>query len=258
MDYIRHQIVSQVCMIKLNRPQVYNSFNKKMAFELQEILDKCKEDDNIRSVLLTGEGKAFCAGQDLQEISDPKGSTLTDIIRDHYNPIIERIRCIEKPIICAVNGVAAGAGANISLSCDITIAGESASFIQAFSKIGLIPDSGGTFFLPRSIGMQKATALMMLGDKISASEAAKMGMIYKTSPDDILMDEAFKIAEKLSKMPTKGLGLTKRALNLSSTNNLTEQLKIEEKLQTAASKTYDYAEGVGAFLEKRPAKFKGN
>ena len=157
-----------------------------------------------------------------------------------------------------MNGIAAGAGANIALCCDITIAGESSSFIQAFSKIGLIPDSGGTFFLPRNIGMQKATALMMLGDKISASDAEKMGMIYKISPDNILMDEAFKIAVKLAEMPTKGLGLTKRALNQSLTNNLNNQLEVEEKLQKAASKTYDYTEGVTAFLEKRPAKFKGN
>jgi len=257
MNYIEHQIESQVCIIKLNRPKVYNSFNKLMAFQLQEVLDLCQEEKNIRSVLLTGNGKAFCAGQDLQEIIDPTGPLLKDIIRDHYNPIIERIRNLEKPVVCGVNGVAAGAGANISLSCDITIAGESASFIQAFSKIGLIPDSGGTFFLPRIIGMQKASALTMLGDKISAREAEKIGMIYKTSPDDILIDEALKIASKLSKMPTRAIGLTKRALNLSLNNNLTEQLKAEESLQIAASKTHDYSEGVSAFLEKRPAKFKG-
>ena len=258
MKYIDYKIKSKVCIIKFNRPKVFNSINKIMAFELQEILDRCKENDNVRSLLLTGVGKAFCAGQDLQEITDQKGPPLTDIGRDHYNPIIERIRNIEKPVICAVNGIAAGAGANIALCCDITIAGESSSFIQAFSKIGLIPDSGGTFFLPRNIGMQKATALMMLGDKISASDAEKMGMIYKISPDNILMDEAFKIAVKLAEMPTKGLGLTKRALNQSLTNNLNNQLEVEEKLQKAASKTYDYTEGVTAFLEKRPAKFKGN
>ncbi len=258
MKYIDYKIKSKVCIIKFNRPKVFNSINKIMAFELQEILDRCKENDNVRSLLLTGVGKAFCAGQDLQEITDQKGPPLTDIVRDHYNPIIERIRNIEKPVICAVNGIAAGAGANIALCCDITIAGESSSFIQAFSKIGLIPDSGGTFFLPRNIGMQKATALMMLGDKISASDAEKMGMIYKISPDNILMDEAFKIAVKLAEMPTKGLGLTKRALNQSLTNNLNNQLEVEEKLQKAASKTYDYTEGVTAFLEKRPAKFKGN
>tara|TARA_B110000444_G_scaffold253981_1_gene285724 strand:- start:4259 stop:5035 length:777 start_codon:yes stop_codon:yes gene_type:complete len=258
MKYIDYKIKSKVCIIKFNRPKVFNSINKIMAFELQEILDLCKENENVRSLLLTGVGKAFCAGQDLQEITDQKGPPLTDIVRDHYNPIIERIRNIEKPVICAVNGIAAGAGANIALCCDITIAGESSSFIQAFSKIGLIPDSGGTFFLPRNIGMQKATALMMLGDKISASDAEKMGMIYKISPDNILMDEAFKIAAKLAEMPTKGLGLTKRALNQSLTNNLNNQLEVEEKLQKAASKTYDYTEGVTAFLEKRPAKFKGN
>lgn len=258
MNYIKHKIVSNVCIISFNRPKVYNSINKIMAFELQEILDWCKENDKIRSLLLTGEGKAFCAGQDLQEITKPKGPALTDIVREHYNPIIERIRNIEKPVICAVNGIAAGAGANIALCCDITIAGESSSFIQAFSRIGLIPDSGGTFFLPRNIGMQKATALMMLGDKISALDAEKMGMIYKISPDNVLLNEAFKIAAKLAEMPTKALGLTKRALNQSLTNNLKNQLAVEEQLQSAASKTLDYTEGVTAFLEKRPAKFKGN
>lgn len=257
MSHIEINIEDQVCIIKLNRPKVFNSFNKEMAFELQEILDNCEKNPAVRSILLTAEGKAFCAGQDLQELTAPDGPELSDIVREHYNPIIKRIRSIEKPIVCAVNGVAAGAGANIALACDITIAGESVAFIQAFSKIGLIPDSGGTFFLPRSIGMQKATALMMLADKVMAADAEKMGMIYKVCPDESLMGETLKVAKKLATLPTIGLGLTKRALNKSITNDLTAQLALEDELQTAAGKTYDYNEGVAAFLEKRKPKFKG-
>ena len=188
---------------------------------------------------------------------NPDGPKLSDIVREHYNPIIKRIRSIEKPIVCAVNGVAAGAGANIALACDITIAGDSVAFIQAFSKIGLIPDSGGTFFLPRSIGMQKATALMMLAEKVMAADAEKMGMIYKVCADESLMEETMKVAKKMAALPTIGLGLTKRALNKSITNDLTTQLALEDELQTAAGKTYDYNEGVAAFLEKRKPKFKG-
>ena len=257
MSHIEINIEDQVCIIKLNRPEVFNSFNKEMAFELQEILDNCEKNPAVRSILLTAEGKAFCAGQDLQELTAPDGPKLSDIVREHYNPIIKRIRSIEKPIVCAVNGVAAGAGANIALACDITIAGESVAFIQAFSKIGLIPDSGGTFFLPRSIGMQKATALMMLADKVMAADAEKMGMIYKVCADESLMEETLKVAKKLAALPTIGLGLTKRALNKSITNDLTAQLALEDELQTAAGKTYDYNEGVAAFLEKRKPKFKG-
>ena len=257
MSHIEINIEDQVCIIKLNRPKVFNSFNKEMAFELQEILDNCEKNPGVRSILLTAEGKAFCAGQDLQELTAPDGPKLSDIVREHYNPIIKRIRSIEKPVVCAVNGVAAGAGANIALACDITIAGESVAFIQAFSKIGLIPDSGGTFFLPRSIGMQKATALMMLADKVMAADAEKMGMIYKVCADESLMEETLKVAKKLAALPTIGLGLTKRALNKSITNDLTAQLALEDELQTAAGKTYDYNEGVAAFLEKRKPKFKG-
>ena len=257
MSHIEINIEDQICIIKLNRPEVFNSFNKEMAFELQEILDNCEKNSSVRSILLTGEGKAFCAGQDLQELTAPDGPKLSDIVREHYNPIIKRIRSIEKPIVCAVNGVAAGAGANIALACDITIAGESVAFIQAFSKIGLIPDSGGTFFLPRSIGMQKATALMMLADKVMAADAEKMGMIYKVCADESLVEETLKVAKKLAALPTIGFGLTKRALNKSITNDLTAQLALEDELQTAAGKTYDYNEGVAAFLEKRKPKFKG-
>lgn len=247
-----------VRVIKLNRPDVFNSFNKAMAVALQTELDKCASDDSVRAIVLTGEGKAFCAGQDLAEATDPNGPELKSIVRDHYNPIIEKIRNLEKPVIAAVNGVAAGAGANIALACDITIAKKSASFIQAFSKIGLIPDSGGTFFLPRIIGMQKALALMMTGDKVTADEAEAMNMIYKSVADDDFDSEVMGFATKIASMPTRGLGLTKKAMNQSFSNNLTEQLAVEGVLQTEAGETHDFNEGVTAFMEKRKPEFKGH
>lgn len=246
-----------VCELKLNRPAVFNSFNQAMAFALQKALDEAELNDEVRAIVITGEGKAFCAGQDLAEAMDPEGPELQSIVKDHYNPIIERIRAIEKPIIAAVNGVAAGAGANIALACDITIAKKSASFIQAFSKIGLIPDSGGTFFLPRIIGSQKALALMMTGDKISAEHADAMNMIYKAVDDEAFENEVKTFAETIAALPTRGLGLTKKAVNATFTNNLTQQLALEEELQTEAGQTYDFREGVNAFLEKRKPVFKG-
>ena len=246
-----------VLFISLNRPEVFNSFNKEMAIDLQRTLDKAQTDDAIRSIVITGEGKAFCAGQDLVEATDPNGPELQTIVRDHYNPIIEKIRAIEKPIIAAVNGVAAGAGANIALACDIVLAKDSASFIQAFSKIGLIPDSGGTFFLPRLVGMQKALALMITGEKVMAIEAEKMNMIFKAIPDENFEEEVQKLAQNLAQMPTKGFGLTKRAVNESWNNSLSEQLLREEELQTEAGKSFDFKEGVTAFLEKRKPIFIG-
>jgi 2-(1,2-epoxy-1,2-dihydrophenyl)acetyl-CoA isomerase len=256
MEIIR-TLTNGVCELKLNRPAVFNSFNQSMAFALQKALDEAELNDEVRAIVITGEGKAFCAGQDLAEAMDPEGPELQSIVRDHYNPIIERIRAIEKPIIAAVNGVAAGAGANIALACDITIAKKSASFIQAFSKIGLIPDSGGTYFLPRIIGSQKALALMMTGDKISAEQADQMNMIYKAVEDENFESEVKSFAENIAAMPTRGLGLTKKAVNATFSNTLTEQLALEEELQTEAGQTYDFREGVNAFLEKRKPVFKG-
>lgn len=256
---IELKIENNVAWISLNRPDVFNSFNREMALSLQEVLDNCAQDTHVRAIVITGNGKAFCAGQDLKEVTDPElNPGFRKILEEHYNPIIQKIRTIEKPIVGAVNGVAAGAGANIALACDIVVASESASFIQAFSKIGLIPDSAGTFFLPRLIGFQKASALMMLGDKVSAEEALKIGMIYKILPNAFFNDEVMEIAKNLAQMPTKALGLTKRLLNQSMTNNLEQQLALESDLQIEASSSNDYKEGVTAFVGKRKPEFKGN
>ena len=255
---ILFEIKNEVAILTLNRPEKYHSFIKEMALELQDKLDQCNLNNNIRAIIITASGKAFCAGQDLAEANDPNGLDLSKMVQEHYNPIIRKIRSIEKPIIAAVNGVAAGAGASIALSCDIVVAKESAVFVQAFSKIGLIPDSGGTFFLPRLIGLQRAAALMMTADPISAIEAKEMGMIYKTFKDHEFKESYLNLAEKLAKMPTKALGLTKKLLNSSLNNNFEQQLNEEEKYQTIAGKTNDFKEGVASFLEKRTPKFKGN
>ena len=257
MPFIKTELSGSVFRILLNRPEKYNSFIREMALEMQSALDEAGNGKNVRAIFITGEGKAFHAGQDLAEAIDPEGPGITKIVTEHYNPIIKKIRTIEKPVICAVNGVAAGAGANIALACDVVVAGKSATFLQAFSKIGLIPDSGGTFFLPRLIGFGRASAVMMLGDKISASEALQMGMIYKVFEDDTLQDEAMAIATTLAEMPTLGLGLTKRLLNESFFNKLETQLDSEARIQTKAASTSDYREGVKAFLEKRKPNFKG-
>ena len=258
MNSIELRIENNIAYITLNRPEVFNSFNREMALKLQDILDACEKNNEVRAMVLTGNGKAFCAGQDLKEVTSPElNPGFKKILEEHYNPIITRIRNIEKPIIAAVNGVAAGAGANIALSCDIVVANKKVSFIQAFSLIGLIPDSGGTFFLPRLIGFQKASALMMLGDKISAEEAERIGMIYKVFSIESFEEEVQKLALKLANMPTKALGLIKKSLNQSLTNNLDAQLALESKYQIAAAGTEDYAEGVSAFIEKRQPKFKG-
>ena len=257
MSSVLLEIKNNVGHITLNRPEKFHSFNREMALLLQEILDECATNNEVRCVYLTGSGKAFCAGQDLGEVTGDNPATFDKILLEHYNPIITRIRNIPKPVVCAVNGVAAGAGVNIALCCDIVVASESASFIQAFSKIGLIPDCGGTYFLPRLIGLQKATALMMLGDKVSAMEAERIGMIYKYFPAEIFSQETIKIAETLAQMPTKAFALTKQALNHSLHNNLEQQLHFEDKLQFKAAHTKDYKEGVAAFIEKRTPTFKG-
>lgn len=248
---------NSIAFITLNRPDKFNSFNREMALRLQNVLDECESNKSIRCIYLTGNGKAFSAGQDLGELTGDNAPTISQILTEHYNPILTRIRNIPLPIVCAVNGVAAGAGANIALACDVVIASDSASFIQAFSKIGLIPDSGGTFTLPRLIGFQRASALMMMGDKISTSEALQMGMLYKVFSNETFIEESKNIALTLANMPTKGLAYTKFVLNQSMNNSLEEQLKLEDEYQRKAAATNDYSEGVNAFIEKRKPTFIG-
>ena len=256
MESMIFQKSEGIATISLNRPEKYNSINTELARNIQNALLSCRKED-VRVVIIIGKGRAFCAGQDLAEVVDPDGPAIDKIVRENYNPIIKAITDIEKPVIAAVNGVAAGAGANIALACDIVIAAKSASFMQAFSNIGLIPDSGGTYTLPRLIGWQRASALMMLAEKVPALEAERMGMIYKCVPDEVFHSTVHSIAVKLSQMPTLGLAYTKKALHLSSSNSLDQQLKLEDQLQSMAGNTEDYREGVQAFLEKRKPKFKG-
>jgi 2-(1,2-epoxy-1,2-dihydrophenyl)acetyl-CoA isomerase len=257
MSSILFEVNEAVAYITLNRPDKFNSFNREMALLMQATLDECASNENIRAVYITGAGKAFCAGQDISELVGDDKIEIAQILSEHYNPIVKRIREIPKPIVCAVNGVAAGAGANIALCCDVVVATLSASFIQAFSKIGLIPDSGGTYTLPRLTGWQKASALMMLADKVEATDAERLGMLYKVFADEVFEKESKKIAVTLSQMATQGLALTKQALNQSFTNSWQQQLVVEDELQQAAAKTYDYNEGINAFLEKRKPFFKG-
>jgi 2-(1,2-epoxy-1,2-dihydrophenyl)acetyl-CoA isomerase len=256
MSSILFEIRDAIGYITLNRPEKYNAFNREMALLLQEKLDECKSRE-VRAVYITGAGKAFCSGQDLEEVVDPAGPKIEHIVGEHYNPIITRIRKLEKPVVAAVNGVAAGAGANIALACDVVVASQTATFIQAFSKIGLIPDSGGTFFLPRLVGWQRASALMMLGDKVGAEEAERLGMIYKFFPTETFLEEAQKIAATLAAMPTRGLAFTKQLLDNSFENTFEDQLHDEEIYQQRAGRTKDYKEGVQAFLDKRKPNFTG-
>lgn len=257
MPTVLFEIKKNVALITLNRPEKYNAFNREMAFELQARLAEAERDKSVRCVLLTGQGKAFSAGQDLMEITSENAPTIGEILSQHYNPIITKIRNLQKPVLAAVNGIAAGAGANIALCCDVVVAADNASFVQAFSKIGLIPDSGGTFFLPRLIGFQKSSAAMMLGDKIDSAEAERIGMIYKVLPVNQFPGEALLLAETLANLPTTALAYTKAALNQSMENNLSNQLALEDDLQQKAANTKDFHEGVKAFQDKRSPNFTG-
>lgn len=256
-EFIKTETLGGVLKITLNRPDKFNSLNAEMMKQLQAALDTAASDKTIRAVYLTGEGKAFCAGQDLSDLNMGATDSIENVVRKQYNPIVLKLRALEKPVVCAVNGVAAGAGASLALACDIVIAATSVAFVQAFSKIGLVPDCGGTYFLPRLVGFGRATALMMLGEKISATDAEKMGMIYKVVEDDMLHDTAMATAKTLADMPTIGLGLTKRLLNSSMNNSLDQQLESEAVTQAQAALTNDFKEGVAAFIGKRKAVFKG-
>jgi 2-(1,2-epoxy-1,2-dihydrophenyl)acetyl-CoA isomerase len=251
------EIIQNGAYIKLNRPEVFNSFNRKMSLEMLDVLENCEQDASLRLVVLSGMGKAFSAGQDLLEANDPNGPGLETIVREHYNAIILKLRGLQKPVLACLNGIAAGAGANIALACDIIIAKESASLLQAFSKIGLIPDSGGTYLLPRIVGFHRAAALCMTGDKISAQEAMQMGMIYKVFKDEEFDTACIAFANQLASLPTQALVLTKQLLNKTYQHTLEEQLENELTYQKMAAQTFDFNEGVQAFLEKRKPKFEG-
>ncbi|MCC7244685.1 MAG: 2-(1,2-epoxy-1,2-dihydrophenyl)acetyl-CoA isomerase [Saprospiraceae bacterium] len=257
MQFIQFDIQQGVARITFNRPEVFNSMHHDMRMEILSALDQCRDDDQIRAVYLTGNGRAFCAGEDLQEVIAPQGPSLKEIISTGYNPMVQKIKMLDKPVVAAVNGVAAGAGANIALACDIVVAAASASFTQAFSKIGLIPDSGGTWTLPRLVGLQRAMALAMLSDKISAQSACDMGMIWKVFPDETFAADSFQLAATLAQMPTRALALTKKAMQAAFDHDFDQQLALEDEYQSIAGDTHDYREGVAAFLEKRKPQFIG-
>jgi 2-(1,2-epoxy-1,2-dihydrophenyl)acetyl-CoA isomerase len=259
MTDILFDVGQGVATVTLNRPDVLNSFRRSMAAALIGALERVRDDDSLRAMVLTGAGRGFCAGQDLAEAMPKEGQMpdLGDIVRDSYNPVIKAIRSLEKPVICAVNGVAAGAGANLAFACDIVFASSSATFIQSFTRIGVIPDSGGTFILPRIVGLHRAAVMTMLGEKMTAEQAREWGLVYMVTEPDSLLETAVGTARHLATQPTRALGLTKRGFNRSLGIDIGEQLDYEEKLQREAGLTTDYAEGVRAFLEKRAPVFTG-
>jgi len=249
-----------VLSLTLNRPDKLNAFNPEMHKLLREALEEARDEAAVRSVLLTGSGRGFCAGQDLSErnlSADAAPIDLSVSLGSNYNPLVRRLRALPKPVVCAVNGVAAGAGANIALACDIVLAARSASFVQSFSKLGLVPDSGGTYFLPRLVGSARAIGLALLADRLSAEEAERWGLIWRAVDDARLMEEAAAIARALAAGPTKGYGLIKKALHASAGNSLDAQLDLERDLQREAGFSEDYREGVAAFLQKRKPQYKG-
>jgi 2-(1,2-epoxy-1,2-dihydrophenyl)acetyl-CoA isomerase len=257
---IFHEAADGVAVLTLNRPDKLNVFNEAMHGELAQALDRIEAEPGIRAVLLTGAGRAFCAGQDLGDRVMGEGDSppdLGDTLDRLYNPLIRRICRLERPVVCAVNGVAAGAGANLAFNCDIVLAARSAKFIEPFYKLGLVPDAGGTYILPRLVGAARARGLALLGDSVSAEQAEAWGLIWRVFDDERLIDEAMALARHLATQPTKGLGLIKRALLASANNSLDAQLDLERDLQREAGRTEDYREGVMAFMEKRQPTFKG-
>jgi len=249
-----------VAVITLNRPDKLNAFTAEMHGELKAALDDVKQGDGVRALVLTGAGRAFCAGQDLSNRAIAPGDEPRDLgasLDTLYNPLVRTLRSLEMPVISAVNGVAAGAGANVALAADIVLAARSANFIQAFCKLGLVPDSGGTYTLPRLVGRARAMGLALLGDKLPAERAEAIGLIWKAVDDDDLMTEAMALARHLAAQPTKGLAMIKQAINASLGNDLDTQLDLERDLQRIAGRTTDYQEGVNAFLEKRTPRFQG-
>jgi 2-(1,2-epoxy-1,2-dihydrophenyl)acetyl-CoA isomerase len=257
---ILFEVADGAATITLNRPDKLNAFNEAMHRELARALDRIEADDAIRVLLLTGAGRGFCAGQDLGDRVMGDGDAppdLGDTLDRLYNPLVRRICRLERPVVCAVNGVAAGAGANLALGCDLVLAARSAKFIQAFCKLGLVPDSGGTYLLPRLVGSARARGLALLGEPLSAEQAEAWGLIWRAVDDDRLMGEATALVRNLATQPTKGLGLIKRVLLASAANSLDAQLDLERDLQREAGRTDDYREGVAAFMAKRPPKFRG-
>jgi 2-(1,2-epoxy-1,2-dihydrophenyl)acetyl-CoA isomerase len=259
-EFVRCEVREAVAVVTLDRPAVLNSFHRAMARELQSVLDELAARAEVRALVLTGAGRGFCAGQDLAEVvplDGSRGPDVSELVAESYNPLVRRIAALEKPIVCAVNGVAAGAGANLALACDFVLAAKTASFIQSFVNIGLVPDSGGTLLLPRLVGLARAKALALLGDRLTAEQALAWGMIYAVHEPDVLLAESEALAARLAQMPTLALGLTKRALHASLDSNLDRQLELERTLQGIASKSHDYNEGVKAFQEKRKPRFLG-
>lgn len=254
-QFIHYSKSNGVATITLKREETYNSLNRRMALEFQRALDRASLEDDVRVAVITGSGKAFCAGQDLNEMIGAEAPSIESVLNENHDPIVRKIRAMKKPVIAAVNGVAAGAGAVFALACDLVIASESTSFIQAFTKIGLTPGSGSTHFLPRLVGMQKAMAILLLGDKVSAKEAERIGMIYKWMPDELFVQEVEKTAQQLAMLPSQSIMLTKMALNKTWTHDLNEQIELEKKYKCKAGESDDYNEGVNAFLEKRKPEF---
>jgi 2-(1,2-epoxy-1,2-dihydrophenyl)acetyl-CoA isomerase len=257
---IEFNVEAGVATLTLNRPDTLNSFNTEMHEEVRTAMKQVKEDPSIRCLLLTANGRGFCAGQDLGDraVSTEGGvPDLGESVEKNYNPLIKSIMGLPKPVVCAVNGVAAGAGSSIALACDIVLAARSANFIQVFCKIGLVPDSGGTWNLPRAVGLPRAKGLALLGDKLPAEQAESWGLIWRCVDDEELQLEARKLATHLATQPTRGLGMIKKLLRESSGNTLPEQLELEKNAMRELGQSHDYREGVAAFMEKRPAEFKG-